>query len=74
MRGAVVEWTGIMCMIPRPLENQLEQKTWTFIACLGLGLASDLLKGQKTTKKTAQQPNGGGERVGWWENGEGSCT
>ena len=44
MRGAVVEWKGIMCMIPRPLENQLEQKTRIFIAHLGLRLASVLLK------------------------------
>ena len=46
------------------LKINWNKKTWTFLACLGLRLATAPLKGQKTTKKTTQQSNGGGERVG----------
>ena len=37
---------------------------------LDLDLPTALLKGQKTIKTTTQQSNGGGERVGRWENGQ----
>ena len=73
MRGVVGEWTGIMCMIPRPFQIQLEQENSDFCLRLGL-LALALLKGPKRTKKTIQQSNGGGERVVRWENEQGSCA
>ena len=47
-------------------------ETMTIDFCLGLRLADVLLKGQTQIYKTTQHSNGGGSRVGWWENRQGS--
>ena len=47
-------------------------QTMTIDFCLGLRLANVLLKGQTQIYKTTQHSNGGGSRVGWWENRQGS--
>ena len=43
-------------------------ETMTIDFCLKLRLANVLLKGQTQIYKTTQHSNGGGSRVGWWEN------
>ena len=68
MRGAMREWTGIMCMIPRPLENQLEQKIWTLLSLHTLDL--DLpLPFWKDIKQLKKQYNNQMVEVNRWGGG-----